>query len=324
MEVTEKKIRAPLMLGILFVPMIFCWVLLRKGYSKQDRVIGFGYLVTLYALLIHYLFNIDPQVETNNKISQPISSIVEQKSALPNQCDIYSKKTGDDVLSEIGKPVTIQRIGQDYKGLVVNWLYPQCILTLKIQEKNGINAYRVASTVEVGQSKNGATLNLEAPQGKVKKPEIIRKFEGSHFYEKWGPITAEEPRTLSNCNRYYSYSSEQVGGFNDMSIAGFHGMSVGIELKNDSLTRVAITWYGDSINMPAQWTGVTQQTLKDLMQATEVDTDFDVVKEVVIANQSKNYPEGSDSMPRTEIWRKWIIYTGLSSSELIVGFEVNP
>ncbi|MBN3725969.1 hypothetical protein [Burkholderia sp. Ac-20379] len=40
----DRKIGVPLGLGILFLPFIFVWFLLRKGYGKQARIICFGWM----------------------------------------------------------------------------------------------------------------------------------------------------------------------------------------------------------------------------------------------------------------------------------------
>ncbi|WP_017348507.1 hypothetical protein [Pantoea sp. A4] len=41
----ERKVSTKLGFGIAFMPVIFYWFLLRKGYSKRARIIGFIFLV---------------------------------------------------------------------------------------------------------------------------------------------------------------------------------------------------------------------------------------------------------------------------------------
>lgn len=43
----ERKISVLLAVGILFIPYIFGWALLRKGYSKNVRILGIGYAVIM-------------------------------------------------------------------------------------------------------------------------------------------------------------------------------------------------------------------------------------------------------------------------------------
>lgn len=48
---SERKVGVLLGIGILFMPYIFSWVLLRSGYSARSRVCGFAWLfVVLLAL----------------------------------------------------------------------------------------------------------------------------------------------------------------------------------------------------------------------------------------------------------------------------------
>lgn len=43
-EVPQRKIGALLLVGIILLPIIFVWFLLRPGYSTRTRVLGFGWL----------------------------------------------------------------------------------------------------------------------------------------------------------------------------------------------------------------------------------------------------------------------------------------
>lgn len=40
----NRKVSLPLLLGICFLPLVFSWLLLEKGYSKSARLGGFGWL----------------------------------------------------------------------------------------------------------------------------------------------------------------------------------------------------------------------------------------------------------------------------------------
>lgn len=44
-DVSRRKVGVALGIGVFFLPMIFAWFLLRKGYSNLSRVLGFGWLV---------------------------------------------------------------------------------------------------------------------------------------------------------------------------------------------------------------------------------------------------------------------------------------
>ncbi|WP_219894074.1 hypothetical protein [Aquisediminimonas profunda] len=46
----SRRISGPLMLGLLTLPLIFGWLLLRPGYAKSTRI-----TVAIYALFIPFL-----------------------------------------------------------------------------------------------------------------------------------------------------------------------------------------------------------------------------------------------------------------------------
>lgn len=47
----QRKVGILLFIGILFMPIIFVWFLLRKGNTTSARVLGFGWLLVLFFLL---------------------------------------------------------------------------------------------------------------------------------------------------------------------------------------------------------------------------------------------------------------------------------
>lgn len=49
---TNKEVSIPLGLGILFMPYIFSWVLVSKGYSSRSRAIGFGWMIFIIVVAI--------------------------------------------------------------------------------------------------------------------------------------------------------------------------------------------------------------------------------------------------------------------------------
>jgi hypothetical protein len=61
-----------------------------------------------------------------------------------DSCKPYMHKTADAVVDSLGKATEIRKTGTDANGLVVEWVYPKCVLTLKRMQVNGISAYHVA------------------------------------------------------------------------------------------------------------------------------------------------------------------------------------
>ena len=94
----ESKILNPfLVLGIIFMPFIFCWFLLRKGYSRNVKVLGFGYLALLLscALLPELIPNeITAPTTTVNKT---VSNEVTASTSTVNKT-ISNEPTTSDVL----------------------------------------------------------------------------------------------------------------------------------------------------------------------------------------------------------------------------------
>lgn len=66
----NRKVGIWLGLGIFFLPIIFCWFTLRKGYSKKSKVIAFIWLILLTCLS----FISNPLTSKENKI-QPLSQV---------------------------------------------------------------------------------------------------------------------------------------------------------------------------------------------------------------------------------------------------------
>lgn len=50
-EEPQRKVGILLLIGILLLPIIFAWFLLRKGYSTPARVLGFGWLLAFFVWL---------------------------------------------------------------------------------------------------------------------------------------------------------------------------------------------------------------------------------------------------------------------------------
>lgn len=66
MEAQKRKVSILLIIGIIFIPIIFAWFTLRKGYSKKARIFSLGYL----ALIILFFATLPPPPKHNNQTSQ--------------------------------------------------------------------------------------------------------------------------------------------------------------------------------------------------------------------------------------------------------------
>ncbi|WP_299008979.1 zinc ribbon domain-containing protein [uncultured Shewanella sp.] len=54
-ETSERKISLPLLLGIIFIPYLFTWFILRKGYKLTSQAIALAWLTfMIYCLAIAF------------------------------------------------------------------------------------------------------------------------------------------------------------------------------------------------------------------------------------------------------------------------------
>jgi hypothetical protein len=82
---TPRIISARLLVGIIFLPFLFVWLLLRKGYSNSARAIGLGWtaVISLPALLM------EPPAQTN--IASDSEPSVEKIAADPTVLPVTAK-----------------------------------------------------------------------------------------------------------------------------------------------------------------------------------------------------------------------------------------
>lgn len=86
----------PLFLGNLFIPFVFVWFLLRKGYSTRARVIGFGWLA-IYLLWPSFNSN---STSTSTHTPSSASSIYSAPSVAEQHPDSIASYT--QVNAEVG------------------------------------------------------------------------------------------------------------------------------------------------------------------------------------------------------------------------------
>jgi len=74
---TKRNVGFLLGLGILFIPFVFAWFLLRKGHSLLARIIGFGWLV------LGLLVAIGAPASTPGTGNKPVAAQATASSAAP-------------------------------------------------------------------------------------------------------------------------------------------------------------------------------------------------------------------------------------------------
>lgn len=67
--VVAKEVSWPLLLGIIFLPYIFVWFILRKGYRFTTQAIALGWLAfMLYTLTIEFYEIVNLQISAKQEV----------------------------------------------------------------------------------------------------------------------------------------------------------------------------------------------------------------------------------------------------------------
>lgn len=85
---TSKKVSGGLVVGIIFIPIIFSWFLLRKGYSTTSRVIAFIWLALFIIISISSTNHSSDNVSASN--STPATSSVQKGEPTTEKLESYT------------------------------------------------------------------------------------------------------------------------------------------------------------------------------------------------------------------------------------------
>jgi hypothetical protein len=100
----KREVNTLLFVGIVFMPFIFCWFLLRRGHSKLARISTSLYLAALLALLSNTPLSefLSYSTFSTNKGKQPsvISSIIEQANKPRHDSIAQSFNIGETIKNE--------------------------------------------------------------------------------------------------------------------------------------------------------------------------------------------------------------------------------
>ena len=101
---SERKVSFPLIMGILFVPYIFVWFLLKQGYSTTARAIGLSWAASVMAVMLFGAAGTNdstggstrPAVEVDPDRAVKWHALTTAKAAVPKALrDPSSAKFGD-------------------------------------------------------------------------------------------------------------------------------------------------------------------------------------------------------------------------------------
>lgn len=203
MDNSEKKVNPWLILGILLAPYIFYWALLKKGYSTQARLIGLGWLFFIVPQLLIIITEPSTEIKSQEIDSPSSETVVLQNENSNKTCDIYLNMLADDVLNKLGKSISRKKIGEDSNGLIVEWVYPECIFTMKLSALNGVEAYRVSLAIDATKTKVSpikSTTSLPTPKMDAidcVDLSVYAKAKGHGFFER--AMIVNEARKAGNC-----------------------------------------------------------------------------------------------------------------------------
>lgn len=95
-----------------------------------------------------------------------------------------------------------------------------------------------------------------------------------------------------------------------------------VELSSDpkKITQLAISWNGRSTLQPATLTQGRERFLRDVVRSCFPDVSPQAVVQLVGSEQKKNYPGGSDAMPRRRLGAL-SVYAGTVGNSLVVGIR---
>ena len=137
-------------------------------------------------------------------------------------------------------------------------------------------------------------------------------FEKSAFTLKYKPVRKSD-WALKTGGTNYSYAFRDPEG---------KDRNVSVELGSDSLflTRFAVSFHGTSISNPATLTALREKFLRDLLASTYPDISAGKLIALVKKEQTRNYPGGSDQMPRIPLGSV-NAHIGTVGESLIVGLQ---
>ena len=176
---------------------------------------------------------------------------------------------------------------------------------MTIPEKTASLVLRLAATVTIAVLP--ATLLTHAQA----KTVSIAQFEKSTFLVKY-KLVSKDQWSLRTGGTNFSYSFADTES----------GRTTSVEMGPTAATvkRLGISWNGRSTLQPARLTQRRQEFLTDLLGACFPGVGADSIASLVKTAQTMNYPDGSDSMPRTKVGMV-SVYVGTVGESLIVGTE---
>lgn len=133
-QAPARKVSLLLAIGIIFVPIVFAWFLLRKGYSTVARGVGFGWLT-----LTIIMFATSPE-----PAAPPVTKQDEPAAAKPHVAPI-----ADGAVVEItkdGAPKAFKAWGKDWIGKI-NDLQPRvAALAAKVPDCSEVQTVALSDT----------------------------------------------------------------------------------------------------------------------------------------------------------------------------------
>lgn len=139
----------------------------------------------------------------------------------------------------------------------------------------------------------------------------IAQFEKSNFLVKY-KLQSKDQWSLGaqGTNFSYSFADPESG----------RATSVEMGTSAAAIRRLGVSWNGRSTVQPARLTPTRQQFLTDLLGVCFPDVGAEAIVSLVRTGQAKNYPDGSNTMPRAKVGTV-SMYVGTVGESRVVGIE---
>ena len=201
-EFAERKVSILLIVGIVLIPIVFAWFLLRKGYSSTAKLIGFGWLILSVLLVLsagEEPVDSSELASTNSSTQQTVKEepVLQEESAKPDSFKEFEAALFQELGSLKSKWDSVEvneASGRTYR-LAVNYI-----------ESASISGYTEVSNDTKAIAR--AALKVLMSQGRKPKEEWISVSvwarQPAGFGETGTPLT----RMLGNAR--YDFNSDQL------------------------------------------------------------------------------------------------------------------
>lgn len=179
------KLTWTLIIGIMFLPFIFCWFTLRKGYSRKHRVGAFAWLsfFILNAIFKAAIERKDPDVHyVEAKITKTKRVTEKKESVIQESCELVARSFSSN--SSLSK-VQQEKLWPKYEDRKFKWK----LRVMEVSERMIMSGYKVQYKCAVSNSLI-QDIVITYPE---KNEDLVLKLQKGSYYEVQGRLTGYSP-----------------------------------------------------------------------------------------------------------------------------------